>query len=263
MEQFIQDWGYAGVVIAIIDTGVGLPVPEEIPIVLAGGMCSSSDKLSIWIMLPLCIISVLIGDCTLYFIGRFWGAKLVQIKFIRERLLTPERFASIADNFHRYGVKILLFARLTPGIRAPIFIVAGMTELPLGKFLLADAIYAVPGVALLYFLGYFCADSVMELIDQSAYIKPIIVVVVVAAAVIYGVYKFWRKPVVTGSPEEMPPIVGPVTQTIEDSVREGVIKISQRIGLTTVGKAPTPPVTQIANGAADQQPPPSTDGKQA
>jgi len=221
MEDFIDSWGYLGVLIAILATGLGFPMPEELPIVLGGAM-AISGKVHIWIMLPVCIVGVVIGDSFLYLIGRFWGAKLVELPFIRKNLLTPERLAKISENFKTYGVKILLFARLTPGIRAPIFLTAGITKLPITHFLLADGIYAIPGVSLLFFLGYWFTDTIKELIEaESRYVKPIIVLVALVGVGVYVVYRFWRKPVVTGNPTEMPPLVGQVTNTL-DSVAESV-----------------------------------------
>ena len=109
-------------------------MPEELPIVIGGALTSARRQCYWWIMLPVCIVGVIIGDSFLYLIGRFWGRSSSQMPFIRKRLLPPERFASIAENSRSYGVKILLFARLTPGIRAPIFLTAGITKLPITLF---------------------------------------------------------------------------------------------------------------------------------
>src|ERR1043166_1947355 len=214
MDQFIQDWSYLGVFIGSLATGLGFPMPEELPIVF-GGVLTAHEEVRWYIMLPVCIVGVIIGDSFLYLIGRFWGAKLVQLQFVRKRLLTPERFASHAGNFQTYGVKILLFARLTPGIRAPIFLTAGITKLPITLFLLADGIYAIPGVSILFFLGYWVADAILDLVKDAAMVKPIIVLVALAGIIIYFVYHFWKKPMVEGSPTDMPPIVGPVTEKME------------------------------------------------
>src|SRR5436190_9871815 len=137
MQEFIQSWGYLGVFIGILATGLGFPMPEELPIVL-GGILTNHKEVQWYYMLPVCIVGVIIGDSFLYLIGRFWGTKLVELPFIRKRILTPERLAKIAENFQKHGVKILLFARLTPGIRAPIFLSAGIMRLPITYFLLAD-----------------------------------------------------------------------------------------------------------------------------
>ena len=55
--------------------------------------------------------------------------------------LRAPALASISENFRTYGIKILLFARLTPGVRSPIFVTAGIVHLPVIRFLVADAIY--------------------------------------------------------------------------------------------------------------------------
>ena len=215
MLDFIDSWGYLGVFLGILATGLGLPMPEELPIIL-GGVLTTHDRVSWYLMLPVCIVGVIIGDSFLYLIGRFWGTKLVELPFIRNRLLTPARLAEISENFRKHGVKILLFARLTPGIRAPIFFTAGITKLPIAHFLIADAIYAIPGVSILFWLGYWFTDSIIDLVKESAIVKPIIVLVVLAGVIIYVLFKVWKKPVVTGSPKEMPPVLGPVTEKLEN-----------------------------------------------
>ncbi len=227
MEEFIQSWGYLGVFVGILATGLGFPMPEELPIVL-GGALATHDEIKVWLMLPICIVGVIIGDSFLYLIGRFWGVKLVQLPFIRNKLLPPDRFASISENFQKYGVKILLFARLTPGIRAPIFLTAGITKLPITHFLFADGIYAIPGVSILFFLGYWFTDSIIDIVRQSSMVKPIIILVVLVGVTVYLLYRFWRKPVITGNPTEMPPIVGPVTEKLESVAESMADKVLHR-----------------------------------
>src|SRR5262249_11218360 len=107
-----------------------------------------------WILLPICILGVVLSDGLLYGLGRFFGTRLLDLPFMA-RMMPAQKRQRIEQNFHRYGVKILLFARMLPGIRAPIFITAGIMRLPLQRFLLADGIYAIPGVSLLFFLAFW------------------------------------------------------------------------------------------------------------
>ncbi|MSQ96387.1 MAG: DedA family protein [Gemmataceae bacterium] len=247
MEQFIDSWGHLGVFLAILATGLGFPMPEELPVVLGGAM-AHSGKVYTWTMLPVCIVGVIIGDSFLYLIGRFWGSKLIEISFIRKKLLTPERFAKIADNFKKYGVGVLLFARFTPGFRTPIFLTAGITKMPIMHFLLADGIYAIPGVSILFFLGYWFTDSILELVKGDGdstmkYAKPIIVLVVLAGVGLYILYRIWRKPMVEGNPTEMPPIVGPVTEKLDQVAESMADKVLHR-----THPAPPPVIPAENNG---------------
>jgi membrane protein DedA with SNARE-associated domain len=228
----LESWGYLGVFVGILLTGLGFPMPEELPVVLggalAGGFAGEGRAITIhwWIMLPVCIVGVVIGDSFLYWIGRLWGTKLVDRPFVQKHLLSPEKFASIAENFHKYGIRILLFARMTPGIRAPIFLTAGITRLPVSHFLLADGIYAIPGVSLLFALGYFFTDNMVQIVKGDLeMVKNIIILVVVLGVAGYFVYRFLRKPVVTGSPAEVPAIVEPMSHTL-DSVTGKLLHVT-------------------------------------
>ncbi len=215
MEEFLREWGTPGIFIGILLTGLGFPMPEELPVVLGGALVAGQHA-EWWVMLPTCIVGVIIGDSFLYFIGRIWGAKLVERPFVRKHILTPERLQKITDNFHDYGIRILLFARLTPGIRMPIFLTAGITKLPLARFVFADGIYAIPGVSILFGLGYAFTDRIVDLIkNEGGKVKSIIALVVLGGVAAYFAYRFLRRPLVTGNPHEMPKIVEQVTDSLE------------------------------------------------
>ncbi len=215
MQEFLESWGYLGVFIGIVATGLGFPMPEELPIVI-GGALANADRVYWWIMLPVCIVGVIVGDSCLYFIGRWWGPRLVEYSWVKKRLLPPDRMERIRKNFDDYGVRILLFARLTPGIRAPIFLTAGLTRLSIARFVLADGIYAIPGVSLLFFLGYWFTDRMVAIVKKDVEMaKTIIILVVVLAVAGYFLYRFLRRPVVSGTPEEVPKLVSQMTEKFE------------------------------------------------
>ncbi len=267
MEDFVKTWGYLGIFLGIIATGLGFPMPEELPVVVGGGLVHDTNAADYrwWLMLATCIVGVIVGDSCLYFIGRFWGVRLAELNFIRKRLLTPERMDKISHNFDKYGVKILLFARLTPGIRAPIFIFAGISRLPWIKFLMADGIYAIPGVTILFTLGYWFTDTVVDLIKVGeSKVKSIVFLVVLVGVAVYFVYRHLRRPVVEGSPKEMPPVVGQVTNTLDhtlETVKDRILHPSVEIkcgpcqpeikcGPCEAGPAPAESKTENGQSAA-------------
>jgi membrane protein DedA with SNARE-associated domain len=204
---------YFAVFAALLAAGIGFPIPEEIPVVTGGVWVASSDNaLHWWIMLPFCIAGVVLSDGLLYGMGRFWGPRLLEFRWIKTRLLPPEKKRKIEDNFHKYGVKILLFARFLPAIRSPIFITAGVMRVSFARFLVADGIYAIPGVSLLFFLGYWFTDQFQRAVERMESYRPLIVVLVLAAVASYLVYHFLNQPVTTGDPKELPVIGGQVAK---------------------------------------------------
>jgi membrane protein DedA with SNARE-associated domain len=185
----------------LLGSQVDVPPPSPPPV-----------RLLWWIALPVLILGVVISDGLLYGIGRFWGPRLLETALFK-RLISPERHRRIDENFHKYGVLVLLFARFLPTIRSPVFIIAGVMRLPFKRFLLADSLYALPGVSLLFFLAFWFGDTFRNLVFSferrvnSA--KPILILVGLAAATAYLVYHFFRHPVATGDPREELPVIGP------------------------------------------------------
>jgi membrane protein DedA with SNARE-associated domain len=171
----------------------------------------NSFRVRWWVLLPVCILGVVFSDALLYGLGLFFGTRLLEHRFLA-RLVPRNKRERIENNFHRYGIQILLFARFMPGIRAPIFVTAGIMRLPLRRFLLADGLYAIPGVSLLFSLAFWFTNSFKDLVERAeakvAAARPLVILGVVVGVAVYLVIHFMRRPVPVGDPEEMP-ILGP------------------------------------------------------
>ena len=170
----------------------------------------TSNKIRViwWILLPVCIAGVVLSDLILYSMGWWSGDRIMRHRWMAH-LLPPERRRRTEENFHRYGVGLLVFGRLVPGIRAPLFLTAGSMRLPLPRFLLADGLGAVVGNSIFFFLGFWVGDSVKILIEGvEERLKPILIIVAVGLVVAYLLWLFLRHPVSTGDPSEVP-LIGP------------------------------------------------------
>jgi membrane protein DedA with SNARE-associated domain len=208
-EDFLQ---YIGVFAALVVSAFGVPIPEEFPIITSGVLVGKewdnpNSWMKWWIMLPVCIAGVVVCDIILYLIGRKWGRKLLKRKWIQKHVLPLDKKAKIERNFHDYGIIILLVARVLPGIRSPIFIMAGVMKVPFRKFLIADGLYAIPGVNLLFWLSYWFTDQFLRAFEKVEGNRPIVVAVILAALSGFLLYKFLvQRRVTTGDPQEFPVI---------------------------------------------------------
>lgn len=214
-------WYFLAAFGALVLGGIGLPpIPEEATVVAAGGWVASNPEYGLyrWAILPVCIAGILCSDILLYGIGRHFGSHLLEHRWLA-RFLTPEKLARIQRNFHRYGIKILLFVRWIPGIRSPLFLTAGTMRLPVLRFIVADAIAAAAGHTLLFFLAYWFTDSFLDLfrrVEQDVNrLRPLLIVLPILAVGIYLLVHFLRKPVPTADPEELPILGSKVAATIE------------------------------------------------
>jgi membrane protein DedA with SNARE-associated domain len=168
-------------------------------------------------MLPVCIVGVLTADIVLYLIGRFFGSRLLEQKWF-ERMVPRAKRLEIEQNFERYGVNILLFGRLLPGIRSPLFLTAGTMRLSISRFVIADALGAVLGNSLLFFLAFWFGDQFKEFVNRvEDRAKPLSILIAIIVVGAFFLYHFLRRPVPTGDPEELP-IIGHQVATHIESV---------------------------------------------
>ena len=152
IEGAIEYFSYGGLLIVLLLGSLGLPIPEEVPIV-AAGMLSHQQAMRWWLALPTCIVGVFAGDVILYWAGRHWGERVLDQALIG-RLLTRARLEQIQAGYRRRGVLIVFLARNVMGLRAAAFVGAGVGGLPFWKFAAADGAAIGYGVPLNFGLAY-------------------------------------------------------------------------------------------------------------
>ena len=141
--------------------GLGLPLPEEIPI-LAAGVLAQRGVVRWWIALPVCLVAILAGDTILYWIGRHSGERILDWRVVR-RVLSPERAERLKAAYRRHGVKIIFTARHIVGLRAAAFLTAGIAKVPFTRFLAADVGAALLGVPLSFTLAFLFVEQIERL----------------------------------------------------------------------------------------------------
>jgi membrane protein DedA with SNARE-associated domain len=216
----------------LVLAGIGFPIPEEIPVVAAGIWVAAQPELGVlrWLILPVCYAGIIISDVMLYGIGRLWGPRLLQHRWLA-RLMPADKRDQIEHNFNQYGVKILLFIRWVPAIRSPMFITAGIMRVSLIRFIVADACAAVLGHSLLFFLAYWFGDAFRDLVERAEgvvdRVKPILILALILAVVAYFLVHFLRRPVSTADPKEVP-LIGPKVAATMDSIDMKAAKEQKR-----------------------------------
>jgi membrane protein DedA with SNARE-associated domain len=191
MDAFLA-WGYIGIIVFLILTGCGLPIPEEVAIVAAGCLASPQKAiLDPWLALGSCFIGATVGDMIMYGIGRKFGRRLLQNHAYFSTILSPEKERHIEEMFAKHGTKVLLVSRFLIGIRSPIYITAGILKVPFRRFVIVDAFCAGLMIATFFALAYFYSDSVLTWI-RGAEKAATISVLLLAVAGLIG-YRIYRK----------------------------------------------------------------------
>ena len=101
------------------------------------------------------------------------------------------------DKVHHYGNRILFVSRFLPGLRAPIFITAGISrKVPYWKFLLMDGSAALISVPIWVYAGYYFAydlDSLIHWVKKSEHFVIGGVIAFVVLWLIISLIKKYRK----------------------------------------------------------------------
>lgn len=201
MEEFLNNlaangavYAYVGIALLLIGGGFGLPIPEDIPLIVGGVLCAKGVT-SLEIMLPLTFICVMGGDSALFFIGRRFGPRLPEMPVIG-RFMKPERMARARIFFADHGGKTLFAARFMPGLRAVFFASAGALHVPYWKMFMYDGIAALVSVPVWVLVGDYLGQklTVDEIKNWGFEVQlGIIGGVVVLAVVIWLVKRHLKK----------------------------------------------------------------------
>lgn len=147
----------------LILCGFGLPMPEDI-VLISGGMLAARGINDLWIVNAVCMAGVLIGDGTIYTIGKRFGPSIKQHRLVR-KLISEAVDAKVANVFSKYGDKVIFMARFMPGLRTPIFMTAGIYQVPAWKFFALDGLAAAVSVPLWIWVGYMFGTN-LEVLEQ-------------------------------------------------------------------------------------------------
>jgi len=180
---------YVVVLGLILLSGFGLPIPEDIPLILAGYLCYPGHGYADpWLLFPLAFLAVIGADLMVFVLGRKYGHHVPKLPLMR-RFLTEKRLAKTESLLHRHGGKFMFAARFLPGLRAPAIFTAGNFKIPYWKFLLYDGGAALISVPVILGLAYYFADHLEQVRVWVANGEKGAIVVILVAAVVFILVK--------------------------------------------------------------------------
>ena len=161
VDFLLNHASYLGIIVVLILTGSGLPLPEEVPVIVAG-LASYHGTLNPWLAFPACLVGALLGDCVMYWIGHHFGKSVLREHPWFARFLTPARERRMERLIAQHGLKVFFLARFLVGIRSPVYLTSGIMRVPFRKFILVDACSATCVIGLFFGLSYTFADKIAE-----------------------------------------------------------------------------------------------------
>jgi membrane protein DedA with SNARE-associated domain len=194
LQEFVDNFTYLGVLAVLVLGSLGVPIPEEMPII-AAAVLSHEGIVRWWLALPLCLLGVLAGDVVLYWVGRQWGEQVLHWRLVR-LVLSPAREEWLKAAYRRHALKTVVTARHVMGFRAAAFLTAGIARVPFWKFVVADAGAAFCGVPLVFGLAYFFTDqikAIMADVHRTERWLGLAGLLALGAILIVGVWRWNRR----------------------------------------------------------------------
>ena len=164
LRPLIEHWGYVAIFVFVILGNLGIPVPEESILVMAGYLVWQGE-LRLPLVLLVGIFSAISGDNLGYWIGRRYGQAAV-VRYGRWVRLTPARLDATRRVVTRYGAVAVFAARFIAGLRFLVGPLAGSTALPPFGFVTANILGALLYVPTMVAAGYGLAYGLGDYVQK-------------------------------------------------------------------------------------------------
>lgn len=158
MEHIIQEffsnintYSYFAVFMAMLLTGIGLPLPGELTLGLTGYFVYSG-QLTMLPAIAAAALGDLLGAVFSYGIGFFSRSRIIARHF--SFLIPPESKVKVIEKWlNKYGISAVVFGRSLPVIRGVIPISAGFVQMPGKHYMIGISSSSILWCSALIYLG--------------------------------------------------------------------------------------------------------------
>ena len=169
------------------------PIPSEV-IMPLGGFLVFQGNLNFYVLVIFGLIGTVLGSLPWYYLGRFLNEKKLA-SFVESK----GKFLGINVKdlnksklwFDKYGVSLVFWGRLIPGIRTLISVPAGIELMPLKKFLVWTSLGSLIWVVLLSLAGYVFGEN-YRLIETYLDNLKVFIIPILLIISIFFIFKYLK-----------------------------------------------------------------------
>ena len=184
LSAIMEQGPYLGLLLLLILGGVGFPFPEDAILILCGFLISTHVVKPVY-------AGLLAADFSLYLIGKKYGRMIVCHRRF-QKIISPERLLILEDKFNKRGILFILFGRQLIGLRAQIFLAAGVMRMSAVKFLITDAISSQFTIALMVGAGYIGGHNLPVIKKHITRIEHIGILLIIILFSGYLLIRYFR-----------------------------------------------------------------------
>ncbi len=190
-----QVWGFCFGILLLC--GFGLPIPEDVTLIICGystyqlnqdGHLGSGWHL-VGIAILISLAGVLIGDATMFTLGRKLGQRLMVRKPF-STILGNGRYEKAVEFLEKRGAHVLFSARFMPGLRSAVFFTSGTLGIKLSTFLFYDGLAALLSVPALVGCSWYFGEQI-QLVEEWAKKSELGILGLIVALALAALGKWW------------------------------------------------------------------------
>lgn len=187
-SEIIAQFPYLGLFILLVLGAVGLPFPEDTTLILCGFLISADVVRAVPAVMVV-YTGLLITDFLIFLAGNKYGHMVINHPVFR-KFISEERLMALEQQFVRRGVMLIILGRHLVGLRAQIFLAAGVMKMSPLKFLAADAFSSLFTMAVMIGAGYIGGHS-LEIVTKNLHrVEHAAIALLSIALAVYLTYKY-------------------------------------------------------------------------
>jgi membrane protein DedA with SNARE-associated domain len=189
--DFLARHGSIVVFLNVLAEQLGVPVPS-MPVLLAAGALGGLGLLDLRLTAFVAVVACLISDSIWYVLGRSKGIRILRL--LCRISLEPDSCVSTSRLwFRRLGFWTLIVAKFIPGLSTIATPMAGLTLMPVWRFILSDMAGSMLWSGCFLALGFFFRRQLEAVANVALAMGSKLGVVLALLLAAYVGYKYWQR----------------------------------------------------------------------
>jgi membrane protein DedA with SNARE-associated domain len=189
--EFLRENGTTVVFLAVLLEQMGLPIPCT-PWLLAAGALAHSGRPSLAAVIALAALGAALGHLGWFFAGRRWGYGVLRV-LCRISIEPDTCVQRTQGTFDRFGARALVAAPFIPGLTTIAPPLAGLSGMPVLRYLALDALGDVLWASTFVGLGYVFGDQVTWVLRGALTYGSSILGVALTVLCLWLLYKLFQR----------------------------------------------------------------------
>ena len=183
ISHLIAAFGYFALFALVGAESLGIPLPGETALIIAGAYAGTTHRLSPWLIFAVAVAAAIIGDNIGYWIGDKGGYRLARRYGHKVRL--DERKLKVARYlFDSHGGKVVFFGRFVSVLRTYAAFLAGTSKMRWRKFLPANATGGIVWAGIYTAAAYLAGNALQRASGTIDLALGIAAVIAIAAVLL-------------------------------------------------------------------------------